>query len=163
MKLVKVLPMLAVASFCLMGCASKCDYAKFHEKATAVKEHSFKKASVKIDSSSNLAGIAVEVKGTVKYIYNGGWQLDAEDQNGAAVQLAASSYIAQTAALVGESDNYEYYAGSSFKVVVKDTKATTEFNGFGLLTSYKADGTTVKISYSKQLIKKTQIKTPRIS
>ena len=149
MKLVKVLPMLAVASFCLMGCASKCDYAKFHDKATAVKQHSFKKASVKIDSSSNLAGISVDVKGTVKYIYNGGWQLDANDENGAAVQTAATVYIIQTAAGVGEDDGLEYYAGSTFKVVVKDTKATTEYNGFGLLTSYKADGTTVKISYSK--------------
>ena len=149
MKLVKVLPMLAVASFCLMGCASKCDYAKFHEKATAVKEHNFKKASVKLDGSSNVAGVSISLKGTVKYIYNGGWELDANDDNGAAVQLAATGYIVQTAALVGEDDGYEYYAGSTFKVVVKDTKATSEFNGFGLLTSYKSDGMKVSISYSK--------------
>ena len=103
MKLVKVLPMLAVASFCLMGCASKCDYAKFHEKATAVK-------------------------------------------------TASLVYIVQTAAAVGEDDNLEYYAGSTFKVVEKDSKATTEFNGFGLLTSYKSDSMKVSISYSKQLI-----------
>ena len=151
MKLVKVLPMLAVASFCLMGCASKCDYAKFHEKATAVKEHSFKKASVKLDGSSNVAGLSVALKGTVKYIYNGGWELDANDENGVAVQTASALYIAQRAALVGEDDNLEYYAGSSFKIVEKDTKITTEFNGFGLLTSYKSDSMKVSISYSKQL------------
>ena len=147
MKLVKVLPMLAVASFCLMGCASKCDYAKFHEKATAVKEHSFKKASVKVDGKEALTGLSLA--GTVKYIYNGGWELDANDENGLAVQALATTYIAQRAALVGEDDGYEYYAGSSFKVVVKDTKATTEFNGFGLLTSYKSDSTNVSIKYSK--------------
>ena len=149
MKLNKVLPFIAVASFCLVGCASKCDYAKFHEKATAVKEHSFKKASVKINSSSNVVGVSVELKGTVKYIYNGGWELDANDDNGAAVQAASLVYILQTAAGVGEDENYEYYAGSSFKVVVKDSNATTEFNGFGLLTSYKDSGTKVSISYSK--------------
>ena len=149
MKLVKVLPMLAVASFCLMGCASKCDYAKFHEKATSVKEHSFKKASVSVDGSSSVAGLSVSLKGTVKYIYNGGWELDANDDNGAAVQLAATGYIVQTAALVGEDDNLEYYAGSSFKIVVKDSKETTEFNGFGLLTSYKSDNMKVSIKYSK--------------
>ena len=149
MKLVKVLPMLAVASFCLMGCASKCDYAKFHEKATSVKEHSFKKASVSVDGSSSVAGLSVSLKGTVKYIYNGGWELDANDDNGAAVQLAATGYIIQTAALVGEDDNLEYYAGSSFKIVVKDSKETTEFNGFGLLTSYKSDNMKVSIKYSK--------------
>ena len=149
MKLVKVLPMLAVASFCLMGCASKCDYAKFHEKATAVKEHSFKKASVKVDSSTEVLGVSAEVKGTVKYIYNGGWQISDDDNNGAAVQAAASLYIVMTAAAVGEDDALEYYAGSSFKVVNKENKVTTEFNGFGLLTSYKSDNTTVSIKYSK--------------
>ena len=149
MKLVKVLPMLAVASFCLMGCASKCDYAKFHEKATAVKAHSFKKASVKVDSESEILGVTTSIKGTVKYIYNGGWQLDANDDNKAAVQTAASLYIIMTAAAVSEDDGLEYYAGSSFKVVNKENKVTTEFNGFGLLTSYKSDNTTVKISYSK--------------
>ena len=149
MKLNKVLPFIAVASFCLAGCASKCDYAKFHEKATAVKAHSYKKASVKINSSSNVVGVSVELKGTVKYIYNGGWELDANDDNGAAVQAASLVYILQTAAGVGEDENYEYYAGSSFKVVVKDSKATTEFNGFGLLTSYKDNNTKVSISYSK--------------
>ena len=149
MKLVKVLPMLAVASFCLMGCASKCDYAKFHEKATAVKEHSFKKATVKIDGSSSLVGISVAIKGSVKYIYNGGWQISDDDNSEAAVKTASLVYIVQTAAAVGEDDNLEYYAGSTFKVVEKDSKATTEFNGFGLLTSYKSDSMKVSISYSK--------------
>ena len=149
MKFLKVLPMLAVASFCLMGCASKCDYAKFHEKATAVKEHSFKKASVKVDSSSDIAGVSIDVKGTVKYIYNNGWQISDEDTNGAAVQAASALYIVMTAAAVGEDDALEYYAGSSFKVVNKENKVTTEFNGFGLLTSYKSDNTTVSIKYSK--------------
>ena len=149
MKLVKVLPMLAVASFCLMGCASKCDYAKFHEKATAVKEHSFKKATVKVDGSSSLIGISVAVKGDAYFIYNGGWEQDKSKDVEAAVLTAASLYIAQRAALVDESDSLEYYAGTTFKVVDKDTKATTEFNGFGLLTSYKSDSMKVSISYSK--------------
>ena len=149
MKLAKVLPMLAVSAFCLAGCASKVDYAKFHEEALNVKQHSFKKASVNVDSQSEIAGISASVKGTVKYIYNGGWQIDAEDQSGAAVKAAASLYIAMTAAGVSEEDGLEYYAGGSFKVVNKENKVTTEFNGFGLLTSYKSDNTTVKISYSK--------------
>ena len=96
MRLNKVLPMLAVASFCLMGCASKCDYAKFHEKATSVKEHSYKKASVSVDGSSNVAGLSVSLKGTVKYIYNGGWELDANDDNGAGRVPSASFIIAWT-------------------------------------------------------------------
>ena len=146
MKLNKVLPFVAVAMFSLTSCASKCDYAKFHEKATAVKEHSFKKASVKVDTKSS---IGVSINGTVKYIYNGGWELDANDSNGAVVQAEASLYIASTAALVSEDEGYEYYAGTTFKVVVKDTKATTEFNRFGLLTSYKSSSTTIAIKYSK--------------
>ena len=149
MKLNKVLPFLAVASFCLVGCASKCDYAKFHEKATSVKEHSYKKASVKIDSSTDIAGMSVEVKGTVKYIYNGGWQISDDDDNKAAVQTAATLYIVMTAAAVAEDDNLEYYAGGSFKVVNKENNVTTEYNGFGLLTSYKSDNTKVSIKYSK--------------
>ena len=149
MKLVKVLPMLAVASFCLMGCASKCDYAKFHEKATAVKAHSYKKATVKVDGSSSVLGLSVAVKGSAKYIYNGGWEHDAEDNAEAAVLTVSALYIVQTAAGVAEDDGLEYYAGSSFKVVVVDTKATTEFNGFGLLTSYNSDSLKVTISYSK--------------
>ena len=149
MKLVKVLPMLAVASFCLMGCASKCDYAKFHEKATAVKAHSFKKATVNVDGSSSLAGISVAIKGSVKYIYNGGWQISDDDKNEIAVQTAATLYIVQTAAAVGEDDGLEYYAGSTFKIVDKDSKATTEYNGFGLLTSYKSDSMKVSIKYGK--------------
>ena len=149
MKLAKVLPMLAVSAFCLAGCASKVDYAKFHEEAVNVKQHSFKKASVKVDSESEIAGISTSVKGTVKYIYNGGWQLDAEDESGVAVKAEASLYIAMTAAAVKEDENLEYYAGGSFKVVDKENKTTTEYNGFGLLTSYKSDNTTIKISYSK--------------
>ena len=149
MKLVKVLPMLAVASFCLMGCASKCDYAKFHEKATAVKAHSFKKATVNVDGSSSLVGISVAIKGSVKYIYNGGWQISDDDKNEVAVQTAATLYIVQTAAAVGEDDGLEYYAGSTFKIVDKDSKATTEYNGFGLLTSYKSDSMKVSIKYGK--------------
>lgn len=147
MKLVKVLPMLAVASFCLMGCQSKCDYAKFHEQATNVKAHSYKKASVKVDGKESLTGLAIS--GTVKYIYNGGWELDANDDNGVAVKTAASLYLGTTAALVSEDDNLEYYAGGSFKVVEKDTKNTTQFNGFGLLTSYSSENMKVSISYSK--------------
>ena len=147
MKLAKVLPMLAVSAFCLAGCASKVDYAKFHEEAVNVKQHNFKKASVNVDSQGNITGISV--KGTVKFIYNGGWQIDAEDQSGAAVKAEASLYIAMTAAAVKEDENLEYYAGGSFKVVDKENKTTTEYNGFGLLTSYKSDSTTVKISYSK--------------
>jgi hypothetical protein len=54
-----------------------------------------------------------------------------------------------TAAAVTEEDGLEYYAGGSFKVVNKEKKVTTEYNGFGLLTSYKSDSTTIKISYSK--------------
>ena len=149
MKLVKVLPMLAVASFCLMGCASKCDYAKFNEKATAVKAHSFKKATVNVDGSSSLVGISVAIKGSVKYIYNGGWQISDDDKNEVAVQTAATLYIVQTAAAVGEDDALEYYAGSSFKVVNKENKVTTEFNGFGLLTSYNSDSMKFSIKYGK--------------
>ena len=149
MKLAKVLPMLAVSAFCLAGCASKVDYAKFHEEAVNVKQHSFKKASVKVDSESEIAGISTSVKGTVKYIYNGGWQRDAEDESGAALVAAASLYIAMTAAGVSEEDGLEYYAGGSIKVVNKENKVTTEFNGFGLLTSYKSENTKVSISYSK--------------
>ena len=149
MKLAKVLPMLAVSAFCLAGCASKVDYAKFHEEALNVKQHSFKKASVKVDSETEVLGVSTSVKGTVKYIYNGGWQIDAEDENGLAVQSAAAIYIAMTAAGVAEEDGLEYYAGGSFKVVNKENKVTTEFNGFGLLTSYKSDNTKVSISYSK--------------
>ena len=147
MKLVKVLPMLAVASFCLMGCASKCDYAKFHEKATAVKAHNFKKASVKVDGKEGLTGLTLA--GTVKYIYNGGWQIDANDENGVAVKGAAAIYIAMTAGAVAEDDALEYYAGSSFKVVNKENNVTTEFNGFGLLTSYTSDSMKVNIKYTK--------------
>ena len=147
MKLVKVLPMLAVASFCLMGCQSKCDYAKFHEQATSVKTHSYKKASVKVDGKEQLTGLAIA--GTVKYIYNGGWELDANDNNGVAVKTAASLYIASTAAIVAEDDNLEYYAGGGFKVVEKDSKNTTQFNSYGLLTSYKSENMKVSISYSK--------------
>ena len=147
MKLNKVLPFLAVAMFALTSCASKCDYATFHQKALDAKKHNFTKASVKVDSKEALTGLSLA--GTVKYIYNGGWELDANDSNGLAVQAVASGYIVQTAATVGEDDGYEYYAGGSFKVVVKDTKATTEFNGNGLLTSYKSDSTKISISYSK--------------
>jgi len=149
MKLAKVLPMLAVSAFCLAGCASKVDYAKFHEEATNVKEHSFKKATVKLDGSSNLAGLKIELKGSVKYIYNNGWQISEDDTSEAAVQAASALYIAMNAALVGESENYEYYAGGSFKVVDKENNVTQEFNGFGLLTSYKSDDMKASISYSK--------------
>ena len=149
MKLAKVLPMLAVSAFCLVGCASKVDYAKFHEEAVNVKEHSFKKATVKLDGATNLAGLKIELKGSTKYIYNNGWQLADDDDSELAVQTASALYIAMTAALVTEDENLEYYAGGSFKVVDKENKITTEYNEFGLLTSYKSDDMKASVSYSK--------------
>ena len=145
MKLAKVLPMLAVSAFCLAGCASKVDYAKFHEEAVNVKKHEFKKATVKLDGSSNVAGLSIAIKGSVKYIFNNTWQIADDDSS----EAASALYISMNAALVDENENYEYYAGGSFKVVDKEAKVTSEYNGFGLLTSYKSDAMKVSISYAK--------------
>ena len=149
MKLAKVLPMLAVSAFCLAGCASKVDYAKFHEEAVNVKQHEFKKATVKLDGSKDVGGLSIAIKGSVKYIFNNTWQIADDDSSEAAVQTASLVYIAMNASLVDENENYEYYAGGSFKVVDKEANVTSEYNGFGLLTSYKSDAMKVSISYAK--------------
>ena len=150
MKLNKVLPVLAVASFCLVACQSKVDYAKFHEDALNVKANPYAKATVKVDSKSSVAGVSTEVKGTIHYTYGNGWAVKDEDQtlDNAAAIVIASAALALTAATVGEDDSATYYSGGGFKVSYEGG-LVREFNEYGLQTSYKDGGTKVSISYAK--------------
>lgn len=152
MKLVKVLSMLAVASFCLMGCASKCDYAKFHDEAVKAAE---KAKSVKFSK--------VVVKGTyvdsdnkkqsyddVKVEFDSGVfaSTNITHLDEVAVALILNALTAQN---VSEDESCTYYAGSSFKVVTESDngKSTVEYNKYGLLTLIKDADSNLKVSYSK--------------
>lgn len=152
MKLRKVLPMLAVASFSLAACASKVDYKQFHEKATAVKAHEYTAASVKIEGKYSFLGASVEINDTVKCSYvAAAWLAASDNKAGEAATYVATALINVKAADVPEQSGAEYYAGGSFKVVIKDgdDKGTMQFNSFGLLTSIKSDDLKVSVSYSK--------------
>ena len=156
MKLRTVLPMLAVATFALAACASKVDYAKFHEKAVEAskKESGYKKVTLKGSSKSSFMGATVEIKFDHVYEKDGNDWKKTKGEDGAA-DLAALAIIVGRVSDVQEEENTTYYAGSTFKVVYEkdDDKMTEEFNGFGLLTSEKgkANGSEVdlKVSWSK--------------
>ena len=161
MKLSKVLPVLLVSTFCLAGCASKVSYDKFHEKAAAVKENSYKKATAKVNLNYESNGTKTEIKGTVKFEYKtlaslgslsaSAWSTD--DTSDAA--YIAQMFVGNEAKNVSESDDAKYYAGGllgpKFKVVYEDT--TYEYNQFGLLTKMNGKSEsgkgTITISYSK--------------
>ena len=149
MKLIKVLPMLAVAAFSLSACASKCDYAKFHELAV----EAAKKA--KDVSFSKVVFSGYYTESGKKQQYDG---VTIKSSKGAFVPgLAADEIVvaalleAAMASVMPEDNSVNYYAGGSFKITGtgdnKDKKM--EWNQYGLLTSYSAKDSKYSVKYSK--------------
>ena len=156
MKLRTVLPMLAVATFALAACASKVDYAKFHEKAVEAckKDAGYKKMVVKGSEKGSIMGISAEVK--LDHVFekkDGKWQ-KTKGEDGASAE-AAESFLLSRVDQVLEDKDVEYYAGSTFKVVYKDgdDKMEAKFNGYGYVVSEKGKmgglEFDVKVSWSK--------------
>ncbi|MBP5574617.1 MAG: hypothetical protein J6X50_02600 [Bacilli bacterium] len=149
MKLRTVLPMLAVATFALAACAPKVDYAKFHELAVeaANKAKDVSYSKVVLDGYTKDEDGKKEEwdKITVKFS-KGTFEATALthlEEIGAALYL--NVMVAQT---VGESENYTYYAGGSFKLEVKDGD-TYQWNEYGLLTSVTGSDSKLTVSYTK--------------
>ena len=156
MKLRNVLPMLAVATFALAACASKVDYAKFHEKAVEAgkKEAGYKKVVIKGSEKGTVMGVSFEVKFDHTYEKDGNsWKLTKGEEG--AASIAALEIFAMTADVIPEDEDCEYYAGTTFKVVFKDgdDKMTANFDKFGYLVSEKGKGESgevdIKVSWSK--------------
>ena len=161
MKLRTVLPMLAVATFALAACAPKVDYAKFHEKAVAAakEDPGYKKVTIKGSLKSSAGGMNIDVKFDHVYEKDGhSWKLS-KGEEGLIVEAAALTFVSLRAEDVPEDKDYEYYAGGSFKVVMKDgdDKATVTFDKYGYVTSEKGKADSgevdIKVSWSKQLTK----------
>lgn len=157
MKLRTVLPMLAVATFALAACAPKVDYAKFHEKAVeaAKNDPGYKKVTIKGSLKASGGGMSMDLKFDHVYEKDGdSWKLS-KGEEGLLVEAAALSLVSLRAEDVPESEDYEYYAGGSFKVVMKDgdDKATVTFDKYGYVTSEKGKAENgdldIKVSWSK--------------
>lgn len=157
MKLRTVLPMLAVATFALAACAPKVDYAKFHEKAVeaAKNDPAYKKVTIKGSLKASGGGLSMDLKFDHVYEKDGSsWKLT-KGEEGLLIEAAALSLVSIRAEDVPESKDYEYYAGSTFKVVMKDgdDKSTMTFDKYGYVTSEKGKADTgdadIKISWAK--------------
>ena len=157
MKLRTVLPMLAVATFALAACAPKVDYAKFHEKAVAAakEDPGYKKVTIKGTLKGSAGGMSIDVKFDHVYEKDGSDWKKSKGEDGLIVEMMAGALVSMRAEDVPEDKDYEYYAGGSFKVVMKDDgdKATITFDKYGYVTSEKgkAEGSEVdvKISWAK--------------
>ena len=144
MNMKKVLiPALSVAALVLGGCAMKCDYAKFHEKAVAAaqKEVKLTKGTIKYTSKSSTKETSAEYHIT----WNAGNKYWSLDEGSILDSLFITATINARADSVGESEDYTYYAGATFKVETKD--ATYKYQGNGFITSYVAEGTKMTVSY----------------
>ena len=157
MKLRTVLPMLAVATFALAACASKVDYAKFHEQAVEAakqaKEQTFEK--VVFDGWYKDDDGKKEEIGKVEIKFNKGVFVNKtsllSDAELAATEMGVAFLLnALTAENIPEDEKTTYYAGGSFKVVAEDEdgKYTAEFNKYGLLTSMSGDDGKYTVKYS---------------
>ncbi len=149
MKLRIVLPMLVVATFALAACASKVDYAKFHEDAVAAdkEDAGYKKFTIKGYEKESLLGVSTEVKLDHVYeVVDGDWK-KTKGEDGAG-DLYAIKIVLDRASGVGESDDCTYYAGGSFKVEYKSGLVKT-YDKFGYLTSAKAENLDYKVTWSK--------------
>ena len=147
-----LVPMVSCAALLLSGCAVKCDYAKFHEKAVAAceKEMPFATCEVKYsyESDGNKGNgtaklkFGADVAGvlTVKM-----WVVDG-DSNGYA---ATAAQIANTKAdSVPEYDDATYYTvGNGLKA--EREELVVSFNQYGLITSYKTPTQTYTLNYKK--------------
>lgn len=151
----------------LTACAPKCSYAQFHEKAVAAAEKDSGYTKAVVNGTAKNGNTTYEFKNVELKVTNGRYDISnvtlSELANYTAEQIAAYGMIGIEAKDVAEKqqgDEQEsqgtvtYYAGSTFKLVVKDDKnsATYTWNKFGLLTSLKSSGeteTNLKVKWSK--------------
>ena len=152
MQLRKVLPLLAVSTFCLVGCASKVDYAKFNEQAKAAaekgKDVSYSKVVLKgtyVDDDGKKQKYDDVTVQCTKRVFEVKSLLNTNLDEAAAI-IVLNFYKAEN---IGEDENITYYAGSTFKIVYEKEKQTVEFNEYGLLTSIKDADSNLKVSYTK--------------
>ena len=150
MQLRKVLPLLAVSTFCLVGCASKVDYAKFNEQAKAANEKAkdVSYSKVVLDGYYTDDGQKQSFdKVTVKFEKGSYAATDILHLDEVAYALVLEGLKAQN---IPNDDKATYYAGSTFKVVYDDgEKNTYEWNQYGLLTSIKGSDSKLTVSYTK--------------
>ena len=149
--------LIGVASLAMLtACASKCDYAKFHEKAVAAynesKSVSFSQVVVK-GSAKDEDGEHKFDNVTVKF-ENGAFK--ATNITHLDEVFAAAMLSAMTADLIPEDSDVTYYAGSTFKISSQDEdgKGTMTWNKYALPTVVKTtdkDGgqTNYTVSYKK--------------
>ena len=146
----KQLFILGMASvFALTGChgIKKVEYAKFDEETKKLED--IKMASVKI--KGNVEGDDVnftyEIPQTAGSVLDSA--LDAVGGKYSVPETKAYSFalMFQSPKGIGEDDKTEYYVGMGFKV--KAEKASMEWNGKGVLASYKDENTKLNFSWKK--------------
>ena len=149
--------LIGVASLAMLtACASKTDYASFHEKAVAA----FKEAKEVSFSEVVLKGTSKDEDGEHKY---DGLTIKFEKGSFKATNISHLDEVAAalmlsflTADLIPEESDVTYYAGSTFKVVSQDedSKGTMTWNKYALPTAVKTsdkDGnqSNYTVSYKK--------------
>ena len=152
----RVLPLLAVATFTLAGCAAKVDYAKFNEKAKAAaekaKDVSFSKVVLKgyyteDGKKEDYDGVEIKFeKGT--FLPKSGVSVSEAYAKEVSAAFLLNFYVASA---IPEDKDTTYYAGSTFKIVSvdDDDKVTAQWNKYGLLTSIKDKDSKITVKYSK--------------
>ena len=146
----KNLFILGMASvFALTGCygLKKVEYSKFDEETKKLED--IKMQSVKIKGSVE----GTDVNFTYEIPQSAGGILDS------AIDAVSGKYsVPQTKAYtlaltfqspkgIGEDDKTEYYVGMGFKV--KAEKASMEWNGKGVLASYKDENSKLNFTWKK--------------
>ena len=143
MKALAKVMMGAAALVLLTGCGpSKTSYENFHKKAQEAHEKGNSYTSATLSGTMEDSGSKTEIKSKKFTKTSLGWQaVDGILDN---LYLA---YVGAEAAYVDEYEDATYYAGNGFKYTLND--ATRSYNAAGLLTSYKAGGTSITVKYSK--------------
>ena len=129
-----------VSAFALCGChgTKKVDFAKFKEEVNKLEE--VKVTSVKISGKydGTKVNLTYEIPQTLgqgldSLLDGVGGKYNEAESAGISVALA---YETPSAFAIAEDSDLTYYVGMGFKV--KEEKSSAEWNGKGLLASYKA-------------------------
>lgn len=142
MKVLNKIVMGCAALVLLTGCATKCTFEKFKEKATeaAQKDSGYKKCVVKGSATAGGQGMSLSFTLNHEFIKTeNGWVLNKGETG---MSEAAAAVLMSYRAIdwtYKENANCTYYAGNGFKVVEKtdDGEGTMKFDKFGYVTSDK--------------------------
>ena len=142
MKVLNKIVMGCAALVLLTGCATKCTFEKFKEKATeaAQKDSGYKKCVVKGSAKASALGMDISLTLDHEFVKTeNGWQLQKGDEGASGAAAAALMAYRAVDFTYKEDADCTYYAGNGFKIVEKtdDGDATMKFDRFGYITSMK--------------------------